>query len=98
MEFNKVVWSGKQSENILQVIRDNKPPIRFMQGAWVSQHQTREQDNAQLNQAVEPANRFPDIIIAVNVGNEIFVDWSGHKIEDMDKVVGYIRDVRSKIR
>ena len=85
-------------QNILEVIRDNKLPIRVMQGAWVSQHQTREQDNAQLDQAIELANRFPDIIIAVNVGNEIFVDWSGHKIEDMDKVVGYIRDVRSKIR
>jgi exo-beta-1,3-glucanase (GH17 family) len=94
----RLYGSGKQSQNILEVIRDNKLPIRVMQGAWVSQHQTLEQDNAQLNQAVELANRFPDIIVAVNVGNEIFVDWSGHKIEDMDKVVGYIRDVRSKIK
>jgi len=89
--------SGKQSQNILEVIRDNKLPIRVMQGAWVSGHHTQEQDDAQLEQLIELANGFPEIIVAVNVGNEIFVDWSGHKIEDMDKVIGYLRHVRSKI-
>ena len=94
----RLYGSGKQSENILQVIRDNKLPIRVMQGAWLSGHKTPEQNNEQLDQAIELANRFPEIIVAVNVGNEIFVDWSGHKLEDMDKVVAYIRDVRSKIK
>ena len=94
----RLYGAEKQAENILQVIRDHKLPIRVMQGAWVSQHQTQEQDDEQLNNAIDLANRFPEIIVAVNVGNEIFVDWSAHKIEDMDKVVGYIRDVRSKIK
>ena len=94
----RLYGSGKQSENILRVIRDNKLPIRVMQGAWISGHQTPEQNNEQLEQAIQLANRFDDIIIAVNVGNEIFVDWSWHKIEDMDKVVGHIRGVRAKIR
>ena len=94
----RVYGAEKQAENILQVIRDHKLPIRVMQGAWVSQHQTQEQDNEQINTAIDLANRFPDIIVAVNVGNEIFVDWSAHKIDDMDKVVGYIRHVRSKIK
>ena len=94
----RLYGSGKQSENILQVIRDHKLPIRVMQGAWISRHQTRDQNDAQLNRAIELANRFPEIIVAVNVGNEIFDDWSGHKIDDMDKVVGYIRDVRSRIK
>jgi len=94
----RLYGSGKQSENILQVIRDHKLPIRVMQGAWISKHQTREQNDEQLERAVELANKFPEIIVAVNVGNEIFVDWSLHRIDDMDKVVGYIRDVRSRIK
>jgi len=90
--------SGEQSQNILEVIHDNNLPIRVMQGAWVSQHQTQAEDNEQLNGTIELANRFPEIIVAVNVGNEIFVDWSWHRIEDMDKAIGYIRDVRAKIK
>lgn len=80
------------------MIRDNKLPIRVMLGAWVSGRQTREQDHVQLEQAIALANRFADIIIAVNVGNEILVDWSEHRIDDMARVVGYIRHVRANIQ
>ena len=94
----RLYGSGKQSQHIIEVIKDNKLPIRVMQGAWISAHQTQAENDIQLNGAIELANRFPEIIVAVNVGNEIFVDWSWHKVKDMDKVVGYIRDVRSRIK
>ena len=94
----RLYGSGKQSENILQVILDHKLPIRVMQGAWISKHQTPEENDDQVNRAIELANSFPGIIVAVNVGNEIFVDWSWHRIDDMDKVIGFIRDVRSRIK
>ncbi len=93
----RLYGSGPQSRNILEVIRDNKLPIRVMQGAWLSSHQTREENLEQLEGAIELANRFPEIIVAVNVGNEIFVDWSYHRIDDMDRVIGYIRDVRARV-
>ena len=91
--------ADQQSRNILEVIRDEELPIRVMQGAWLSGHQGDEQNSAQIDQLIELANAFPDIIVAVNVGNEIFVDWSAHKFEvgDMGKVVGYIRRVRDSI-
>ena len=89
--------SGQQSKNILQVIRDNRLPIRVMLGAWVSGLQTPEQDAAQIAQVIALANRFPDIVIAVNIGNEIFVDWSAHRTEDLDQVIEYIRHVRANI-
>ncbi|MGB5441919.1 MAG: glycosyl hydrolase family 17, partial [Gammaproteobacteria bacterium] len=94
----RLYGSGKQSGNILQVIRDHELPIRVMQGAWISGHQTPQQNDDQIKRVIELANNFPEIIVAVNVGNEIFVDWSWHKVDDMDKVIGYIRDVRSKIK
>jgi len=92
--------ADQQSRNILGVIRDNRLPIRVMQGAWLSGHQSEEENRAQIEQLIALANAFPDIIVAVNVGNEIFVEWSGHrhKVEDMDSVVGYIRQVRANIR
>ncbi|MGB5439156.1 MAG: glycosyl hydrolase family 17 [Gammaproteobacteria bacterium] len=94
----RLYGSDKQSENILQVIRDHELPIRVMQGAWISGHQTPQQNDDQIKRVIELANNFPEIIVAVNVGNEIFVDWSWHKVDDMDKVIGYIREVRSKIK
>ncbi len=93
----RLYGSGQQSRNILEVIRDHRLPIRVMQGAWLSSHKTEAQNNAQVEDAIALANDFPEIVIAVNVGNEIFVDWSWHRIDDMDKVIGYIRDLRARI-
>jgi exo-beta-1,3-glucanase (GH17 family) len=69
-----------------------------MQGAWISGHFTDQQNQQQVDKVIEMANSFPDIVVAVNVGNEIFVDWSWHKVKDMDKVIGYIRQVRHSIK
>lgn len=93
----RLYGADAQHQQILQVIRDNQLPIRVMQGAWISSHQTKQQNDEQIDRVITMANEFPEIIVAVNVGNEIFVDWSWHKIEDMDGVIAYIRKVRSAV-
>ena len=93
----RLYGSDQQSQNILEVIADNDLPIRVMQGIWLDAHKSDDENNAQVEQAIELANRFPEIIVAVNVGNEIFVDWSWHRLDDMDKVIGQIRQVRASI-
>jgi len=90
--------ADQQSQNILEVIKEYQLPIRVMQGVWLSGHQTDAQNQQQINFAIQLANQFPDIIVAVNVGNEIFVDWSAHKVADMDKIIAYIRQVRSQTK
>jgi hypothetical protein len=42
----------------------------------VGTHQTDEQNYTQVDRLTDFANSFPESIIAVNVGNGIFVDWS----------------------
>lgn len=93
----RLYGSDRQSENILEVIEDNNLPIRVMQGAWLGSDQAQDINDAEIKTLIRLANRFPDIIVAVNVGNEIFVDWSAHRIEDMKSVISYIRQVRSQI-
>ena len=93
----RLYGSDRQSENILEVIEENKLPIRVMQGAWLGSNQAQDVNDAEIETLIRLANRFPDIIVAVNVGNEIFVDWSAHRIEDMKSVINYIRRVRSQI-
>ncbi len=94
----RLYGSDAQSLNILEVIDEHDLPIRVMQGIWLDAHKTQEENDEQVRLAIEYANRFPEIIVAVNVGNEIFVDWSYHRIDDMDRVIEQIRQVRENIR
>ena len=89
--------ADEQSRRVLEVIKENKLPIRVMQGAWLSGHKKQEINDEQVENLIKLANDFPEIIVAVNVGNEIFVDWSWHKMEDYDLVVGYLRKVRANV-
>ncbi|MEM7563719.1 MAG: glycosyl hydrolase family 17 [Pseudomonadota bacterium] len=93
----RLYGSGEQSRNIVEVIQEHQLPIRVMQGAWISSHQTDAENDEQVEGAIELANEFKDIVVAVNIGNEIFVDWSWHRIEDMDQVIEYIRDTRARV-
>jgi len=93
----RLYGSDPQSERILQVIRDSGMPMRVMLGAWLDGHKSIEENNEQVRRLIELANRFSDIVVAANVGNEIFVYWSWHKIEDVDWVIEHIRKVRASI-
>jgi len=94
----RLYGADEQSLNILEVIEENGLPIRVMQGIWLDAHKSEQENDEQVRRAIEYANRFDDIIIAVNVGNEIFVDWSYHRIDDMDGVIDKIRQVRANIQ
>ena len=94
----RVYGSDPQTQNILEVIEENDLPIRVLLGIWLDGHKSDAVNNEQVRLGIELANRFPEIVVAVNVGNEIFVFWSWHKIDDMDKVIGKIRQVRENIK
>lgn len=94
----RLYGADQQAQNILETIAENELPIKVMQGIWLDAHKTQEFNDNQVNLVIELANRFPEIIVAVNVGNEIFVDWSYHRIDDMDSVIDKIRKVRSSIK
>jgi len=51
---------------------------------------------AEIERAIELANAYPDIVVAVNVGNEMLVDWNDHMVP-LEKVIGYVRRVREGI-
>ncbi len=94
----RLYGADPQSLNILEVIEENDLPIRVMQGIWLDGNKSAEENEEQVRLAIEYANRFPDIIVAVNVGNEILVDWSYHRLDDIDAVIEKIREVRSSIQ
>lgn len=50
----------------------------------------------EIKRGIALANKFTDIIIAVNVANEALVDWNDHKV-DVDTLIGYVRWVKNEI-
>lgn len=94
----RVYQSGKQTERVLEVIEENNLPIKVMLGAWISKHQTKQENDEEIKRAIALANKYQKIVVAVNIGNEIFVDWSWHKVESYDTVINYIRKTRENIK
>ena len=89
--------ADQHSEDILQVIRREKLKLKVMQGIWLDGEPGYEEDNAkQVDIGIRLANEYPDIVVAVNVGNEILVEWSSHKVPE-EKTIQYIRKVQDAI-
>ena len=87
------------SEKVLQTIRKHNLPVKVMQGAWLEGSQTNTENEEQINQLIRLANEYDDIIIAVNLGNEIFVDWSAHKFSQSDypRYIQWIKRVKAAV-
>ena len=50
----------------------------------------------EITRGIELANAYPEIVCAVNVGNECLVDWNDHKV-DTDSIISYVNHVKSRI-
>lgn len=71
--------------------------------AWLTepipQHELEANKKANLQEikrGIELANNYPEIISAVNVGNEALVDWNDHKV-DTDTLIAYVQKVKKAI-
>ncbi|MFT6268842.1 MAG: exo-beta-1,3-glucanase (GH17 family) [Alphaproteobacteria bacterium] len=86
------------SEQVLKTIKKHKLPVRVMQGAWLSSTQTDEKNEQQISEVIRLANEYKGIVVSVNLGNEIFVDWSAHKLElsDIPKYLKWVEKVQSE--
>lgn len=78
------------SEQVLKTIRKYNLPVRVMQGAWLSGKDPIQDNEEQINEVIRLANEYSDIVVAVNLGNEIFVDWSWHKFE-VEQIPMYLK-------
>ena len=96
----RVYNADADTKNILEVIRENNLPIKMMLGIWLAKevdHPEQKNENIEnIINGIELANQFPDIVIAVSVGNESQVFWSWHRL-NIDKLVRYIRTVRNNV-
>jgi exo-beta-1,3-glucanase (GH17 family) len=94
-----LLYGGDQhSRDVLEVIQQNKLGIKVVLGLWLNGKPGFEGENAeQVATAIRLANQYRKIVIAVNVGNEILVTWSDHKLTE-DKAIDYVEQVRKAVR
>ncbi|WP_421918628.1 glycosyl hydrolase family 17 protein [Marinifilum sp.] len=51
----------------------------------------------EIERGIALANKYPETVIAVNVGNEALVEWNDHKV-DTDSMISYVKRVQKKIQ
>jgi len=51
----------------------------------------------EIDRGIALARQYPDIVIAVNVGNEALVDWNDHMVT-LSSVINYVRRVKENIK
>lgn len=97
----RVYNADDDTERILQVIAENRLPFKMMLGIWLANEEKRPEQKSEnienVLRGIKLANRYPEIVIAVSVGNEAQVFWSWHRM-DMEKQLRYVRAVRSNTR
>lgn len=85
------------SEQVLKTIQKHKLPVKVMQGAWLSSTQSDEENEQQISEVIRLANQYKDIVVSINLGNEIFVDWSAHKLplSDIPTYLKWVEKVKT---
>lgn len=95
------------SERIVEIIDADGLDMKVMLGVWIAVEerrgdhgdvlevfpQAREANRREVEAAIRLANAYPDIVVAVSVGNETQVSWSAHR-SPLDILIGYVRRVR----
>lgn len=92
--------SSGVTERTVQLIREHQLPIRMIVGAWLETTDTPERqrrNREELDSVVRLANTYPDVVIAVAIGNEACVNWSGHRTEPAN-IARWAREVRAAVK
>ncbi|TLX75031.1 glycosyl hydrolase [Labilibacter sediminis] len=59
--------------------------------------ENKQKNLEEIKKGIELANAYPEIITAVNVGNEALVEWNDHKV-DTDTIISYVNWVKEQIK
>ncbi|NNF16775.1 MAG: glycosyl hydrolase [Gammaproteobacteria bacterium] len=57
----------------------------------------RQANSDQVDKAITLANRYPDIVFSLSVGNEASVEWTDHMVP-VDSLLSYVRRIKSATR
>lgn len=94
----RVYGSDRHSEDVLATIRKHRLNLKVMLGMWISGKPEKASENeAQLAKGIALAQAYPEVVAAVNVGNEALVSWSDHRMEE-PAMVELVKRVKAAVR
>jgi exo-beta-1,3-glucanase (GH17 family) len=96
------------AEEVLALVRERGLAMKVLLGAWIEPEggagpgdagsaapTGRDRNRAQVEAALRLAAAYPDVVLALCVGNETQVGWSDHRV-DAAVLVGWLREVRRR--
>jgi exo-beta-1,3-glucanase (GH17 family) len=93
----RVYSAGLHGEDVLEVIRREGIDLKVMLGIWLGREPGAEQKNAsQIADGIRLANEYEDVVVAVNVGNEVLIEWTDHPVRE-EQVIRYVRQVKAGV-
>lgn len=95
----RVYGSIGHGSQVVELIDRHQLDLKVQLGAYVkgSDAENHDANMLELLKAIELANKYPETVMAVSVGNEVLVSWSFVAIPPAD-LAGYIRFVRGNIK
>lgn len=108
--------SRENSRTVLELIREEKLPLKVMLGAWLNAEVSsygscawvgapepeemlqanRAANEEEVKRAIALAREFPDVVAAVNIGNETLVDWNDHRVP-VERLSGFLQEARDAL-
>jgi len=114
--FLRLYDSREHSRTVVELVREEKLPIKVMLGAWLdaetSTHGScawvteevpadklaanRAANDEEVDRTIALARSYPDVVAAVNIGNETLVDWNDHRVP-VDRLVELLQRAREAL-
>lgn len=89
--------SDAVAKKVLEVIVEQNLSMKVMLGLWMSSGNSAETANQQeITRGIALANAYKAQVLAVSVGNETLVSWSGQK-QSAANLLRYIQQVRNAV-
>ena len=106
----RIYGSSEFAETFLAVIRENGIEVNVMLGVWIDPEERRDESGEVLERFSEPiasnreevdaairlANMYPEIVVAISVGNESQIYWSAHR-GPLDILINHVQRVREGV-
>jgi exo-beta-1,3-glucanase (GH17 family) len=83
------------AETLLAAIRDDGLDMKVMLGVWIDPKESTA-NRREIDAAIRLADAYPEIVLAVSVGNETQIDWSAHRCP-LTAMIDHVRRVRAGV-
>jgi exo-beta-1,3-glucanase (GH17 family) len=106
----RIYGSSEFADTLLAAIRDNGLDMKVMLGVWIDPEERHDdagevlerfeeaaaKNRREVDAAIRLANAYPEIVVAVSVGNESLIFWSAHRVP-LDILMPHVRRVREGV-